>query len=130
MATSYRDLLDRIRANIREVDPAEADALRRSGALMVDIREQDEVEQGMVTGGVHIPRGYLELRIEEVDADRERPVVIYCAGGVRSAFAVRALQDLGYRDVVSLSGGFSGWKAAGMPWQLPKTLTADQRRRY
>ncbi|MGI9252190.1 MAG: molybdopterin-synthase adenylyltransferase MoeB [Thermomicrobiales bacterium] len=130
MATNYRDLLDRVRSSIREVDPVEAEALRQSGALLVDIREQDEVEQGMVTGGVHIPRGYLELRIEEVDADRSRPVVIYCAGGVRSAFAVRALEDLGYQDVSSLSGGFSGWKAAGMPWRVPNNLTADQRRRY
>jgi sulfur-carrier protein adenylyltransferase/sulfurtransferase len=130
MATNYRDLLDKVRASITEVDPSGAESLRRDGALLVDIREQDEVEQGIVTGAVHIPRGYLELRIEEVDPNRERPVVVYCAGGVRSAFAVKALEDLGYQDVSSMSGGFSGWKAAGLPWQLPKTLTADQRRRY
>jgi len=127
---SYRDLLDQTKRAINEVDAAAADSLRRQGALIVDVREQDEVEQGAVPGSVHIPRGYLEMRIEETEPDRHRPIAVYCAGGVRSAFAARALQDLGYDQVVSLAGGFGAWKNAGLPWSVPRALSADQRRRY
>ena len=128
--TTYRDLLESARTAIREASPAEADALRRAGALVVDVREQDEVDQGAIPGSLHIPRGYLEMRIEEAERDRDRPVVLYCAGGARSAFAAQALQALGYRDVVSLEGGFGAWKAAGLAWGVPRTLTPEQRRRY
>jgi molybdopterin/thiamine biosynthesis adenylyltransferase/rhodanese-related sulfurtransferase len=127
---TYRDLLAEAKAAIREVDPHEAEALRRAGAVVLDVREQDEVEQGALPGAVHIPRGFLESRIEDAAGDRDRPLVVYCAGGARSAFAARTLQDLGYRDVVSLAGGFSAWKGAGLPWSVPRTLTPDQRRRY
>ena len=130
MAANHRDLLGRVRAEIREVDAEDADRLRAGGALVLDVREGDEVEQGVVPGAVHIPRGFLEFRIEEVAADRERPIVVYCAGGGRSAFAAKSLADLGYRDVVSLAGGFNGWKSAGKPWAVPTTLTPEQRRRY
>ena len=128
--TTYRDLLESAKATIREASPVEADALRRSGALVVDVREQDEVDQGAIPGSLHIPRGYLEMRIEEAARDRERPVVLYCAGGARSAFAAQALQVMGYRDVVSLEGGFGAWKTAGLPWGVPRALTPEQRRRY
>ena len=130
MAANHRDLLGRVRAEIREVDAEDADRLRAGGALVLDVREGDEVEQGVVPGAVHIPRGFLEFRIEEFAADRERPIVVYCAGGGRSAFAAKSLADLGYRDVVSLAGGFNGWKSAGKPWAVPTTLTPEQRRRY
>jgi len=130
MATNHRDLLDRVKAEIREVDAAEAERLRADGAVVVDVREGDEVEQGSIPGAVHIPRGFLEFRIEEVSPDRSRPVVVYCAGGARSAFAAKTLSDLGYRGAVSLAGGFNGWKSAGKPWSVPRTLTPEQRRRY
>ncbi|HYO30311.1 MAG TPA: molybdopterin-synthase adenylyltransferase MoeB [Thermomicrobiales bacterium] len=130
MSTSHRDLLGQVKTVIREVDADEADQLRANGALLVDVREGDEVEQGMVPGAVHIPRGFLEFRIEDVTGDRERPIVVYCAGGSRSAFAAKSLADLGYRDVVSLAGGFTGWKSSGLPWSVPKHLSAEQRRRY
>ena len=128
--TTYHDLLESAKTAIREASPAEADALRRAGALVVDVREQDEVDQGAISGSVHIPRGYLEMRIEEAERDRDRPVVLYCAGGARSAFAAQALQVMGYRDVVSLEGGFGAWKTAGLPWGVPRALTPEQRRRY
>ena len=130
MAKSYRDLLEEVKRDIREIDAPTADALRREGVLLIDVREQDEVEQGVVPGSVHIPRGYLESRIEDVIADRDARIVIYCAGGVRSAFAAKTLADLGYSDVLSLAGGFNGWKSAGKPWAMPRALTPDQRRRY
>ena len=130
MSTSHRDLLGQVKTVIREIGADEADRLRASGALLVDVREGDEVDQGMVPGAVHIPRGFLEFRIEDVSGDRERPIVVYCAGGSRSAFAAKSLADLGYRDVVSLAGGFTGWKSSGLPWSVPKHLSAEQRRRY
>jgi len=127
---NYRDLLAQTKTAIREVDARQAHHLQREGAAVVDVREADEVEQGAVPGAVHIPRGFLETRIEEAVRDKDRPVVLYCAGGVRSAFAAKTLQDLGYADVVSLDGGFTAWKGAGLPWESPRTLTPEQRRRY
>lgn len=130
MATTYRDLLERVRGEIAEVDVTEAGALREQGAVLVDIREQDEVEQGMIPGAVHIPRGFLESRIEAAAPDRSQPVVVYCAGGARSAFAAKAIEELGYSNVSSLAGGFNSWKGAGLPWDVPVTFTSEQRRRY
>ncbi len=131
MPSSYRDLLERARAAIREVDALQADDLRRiPGAAVVDVREADEVEQGLIPGALHVPRGYLELRIEDIVPDKTRPIIVYCAGGTRSALAAQTLQELGYADVASLAGGFTAWKGAGLPWGLPRTLTPDQLRRY
>src|ERR687892_187493 len=127
---TYQEMLEQKRASVREVDARESARLREQGAILVDIREQDEVDQGIIPGAVHIPRGFLEMRIEETVRDRDTPLVLYCAGGVRSIFGAEALSDLGYRDVASMAGGFSGWKAAGLPWRVPQTLTPDQRRRY
>ena len=130
MSARYQEILQATRAAIREVDANEASGLLGHGAVAVDVREQDEVDQGVVPGSVHIPRGFLEMRVEDAVPDRSRTVVVYCAGGVRSAFAAKALTDLGYSDVVSLAGGFNGWKGAGQPWHVPQSLTPDQRRRY
>ena len=131
MSTTYRDLLEQTKAEIREIDVIEADRLRQdSNAVVLDVREQDEVDQGIVPGAVHIPRGYLEMRIEDAVPDKNRPILVYCAGGVRSAFAARAMQDLGYHESISVAGGFSAWKSAGLAWETPRTLTPDQRRRY
>src|SRR5215211_8257086 len=130
MSVTYRDLLERTKAEIDEVDTLTAQRMIADGARPVDIREPDEVEQGTLPGAAHIPRGFLEFRIEDAVPDREHPVVLYCAGGARSAFAARSLHDLGYRNVVSLAGGFGAWKGAGLPWSVPQQYTAEQRRRY
>jgi len=131
MTSTYRDLLERTKAQISEVDAQQAwERLQRGDAIAVDVREADEVEQGAIPGALHIPRGFLESRIEESVPDKDRPVVVYCAGGARSAFAAQTLELLGYRNVVSLAGGFAGWKAAGLPWAVPQTFTPEQRRRY
>lgn len=129
MAT-YQEMLEQKRATVREVDPRESAELRERGAVIVDVREQDEVEQGAIPGSLHIPRGFLEMRIEEAVRDRSTPIVVYCAGGVRSLFGADALNQLGYENVSSMSSGFSGWKAAGLPWSVPQTFTPEQRRRY
>lgn len=129
-ATTYQSLLTRAKAAITEIDPAAAENRRAAGALLIDVREADEVEQGAIADAVHIPRGFLESRIETTAPDRARPIVLYCAGGARSAFAAQALQELGYADVASLAGGFAAWKGAGLPWGATSALSAEQRRRY
>lgn len=131
MSAIYRDLFERTRSAIREVDSIQArELIEQDGAAILDVREQDEVDQGIVPGAVHIPRGFLEMRVEEAIRDKSRPVVVYCAGGVRSAFAAKAMEELGYQNAVSLSGGFGAWKSAGLPWQTPQSFTPEQRRRY
>ncbi|MBV8561818.1 MAG: molybdopterin-synthase adenylyltransferase MoeB [Actinobacteria bacterium] len=129
---SYRDYLQQVRAEIEEVDAAQARALAESPAppLLLDVREQDEWDEGHIPGAVHIPRGNLESRIEAVAPDKARPVVVYCAGGNRSVFATKSLEELGYENVVSLAGGYTDWKRNGFPTQLPRTLTSEQRARY
>jgi molybdopterin/thiamine biosynthesis adenylyltransferase/rhodanese-related sulfurtransferase len=130
MAT-FRDLLAAAKAVISEVDPAEAQQrIDGGGVVVLDVREPDEYEQGALIDAVHIPRGHLEGQVEGKILDKDAPVVVYCAGGVRSAFAARTLQELGYTDVVSMNGGFGKWKDEGRPWRTPVSLTADQRNRY
>lgn len=128
--TTFRQLLDLVRDDIREIDIATARQMIDANAAVVDVREADETEQGIVPDALTIPRGYLELRIEDAIPDRETPVVVYCAGGTRSAFAAKSLADLGYTNVSSLAGGFNAWKDAGETWAQPRTLTTDQKRRY
>jgi molybdopterin/thiamine biosynthesis adenylyltransferase/rhodanese-related sulfurtransferase len=124
-----RELLKAAKAEINEIDIDEGE--RRLGqATFLDVREPDEYEQGALPGAVHIPRGHLEFQVEGRLADKGAPVVVYCAGGVRSAFATKTLQDLGYTDVVSMDGGFNRWKDGGKPWSAPRTLSAEQRNRY
>lgn len=129
MAT-FKDLIRRVKSEIREVSVEEAQALAKQGAALLDVREADEWEKGHAPGAMHIPRGFLELRVEEKVADKEHPVVVYCAGGTRSALGARSLQDLGYTDVVSVVGGFTKWKESGLPVTIPRRLTAEQQERY
>jgi len=130
MAT-FRELLGSTKQEIREVDTAGAQALIDGGNVVVlDVREPDEFEQGALAGAIHIPRGHLEAQIENRVTDHGATVVVYCAGGVRSAFAAKTLGELGYTDVVSMDGGFGKWKDDGRPWVTPRTLTSEQRNRY
>jgi molybdopterin/thiamine biosynthesis adenylyltransferase/rhodanese-related sulfurtransferase len=130
MSAIYRDLFERTRTAVREIDTAQAQSLIANGAQILDVREADEVEQGIIPGAVHIPRGFLEMRVEELIPRKDEPVVVYCAGGVRSAFAAKALQELGYAEPVSLIGGFGAWKSNGLPFAVPKAFSQEQRRRY
>jgi molybdopterin/thiamine biosynthesis adenylyltransferase/rhodanese-related sulfurtransferase len=130
MAT-FRDLLKQTKAQIREVDTAGADEARRApGAVVLDVREPDEYEQGAIPGSVHIPRGHLESNIEGRIPDHDTPLVIICAAGTRSAFAAKTLEELGYTDVVSVAGGFNKWKDEGREWRAPRVLSPEQRNRY
>ena len=127
--SSPRDLLNAAKAEIREIDPHEV-AGRLDHFTLLDVRENDEYEQGTIPGAVHVPRGNLEFSIEGRLPDKHAPIAVYCAGGVRSAFATKTLQDLGYSDVVSITGGFNKWKDDGLTWATPRTMTAEQRVRY
>jgi sulfur-carrier protein adenylyltransferase/sulfurtransferase len=126
--STYRDLLSRTKAEISELDAAGAQALE--GALVVDVREVDEWEQGHLPGAVLVPRGNLESRIERIAPDKTRPVLLYCAVGARSAFSAKTLSELGYTDVHSLAGGIEDWKRDGLEIVMPRTLSPERRARY
>jgi sulfur-carrier protein adenylyltransferase/sulfurtransferase len=128
---SFRELLNQTKAQIREVDTEGAESARAvPGTVLLDVREPDEHEQGAIPGAIHIPRGQLESNIEHKITDKDTPVVIYCAGGTRSAFAAKTMQELGYSDVVSMMGGFNRWKDEGRDWATPRVLTPEQRNHY
>ncbi len=126
---SFRELLKSTKAQIQEISPEQAEQ-ERGRATFLDVREADEFEQGTIPGSVFIPRGNLELVVEGKIPDKTGRVIVYCAGGARSAFAVRSLAELGYTDVVNMTGGFNQWKNEGREWRTPQTLSAEQRNRY
>jgi molybdopterin/thiamine biosynthesis adenylyltransferase/rhodanese-related sulfurtransferase len=130
MPKTYADLLREARASIREVTPQDVGALPPGGATIVDVREASEWEQGHLPDALHISKSYVEQQIEAAVPDRDAPVVLYCAGGVRSLFAAQSLEQLGYTNVASMSGGFQAWKSAGLPWEAPVILSAEQKQRY
>ncbi|HXU63119.1 MAG TPA: ThiF family adenylyltransferase, partial [Polyangia bacterium] len=138
---SFGNLLKDVKAQIRETD---VETLRKeiegqkgkggngngAGPILVDVREKDEWTEGFIPGARWIPRGFLELRIEDQVPERAAEIVLYCAGGTRSALAARALGELGYTNVKSLAGGFSAWKRAGLPFDRPFVMTQEQSLRY
>jgi molybdopterin/thiamine biosynthesis adenylyltransferase/rhodanese-related sulfurtransferase len=125
---SYRELLEQTKTEIDEIDAGAARALE--GAVWIDVREADEWQEGHLPGAVHIPRGFLESRVEAVAPDKSTPVVLYCASAARSAFAAKSLEDLGYGNVYSLAGGFTDWKRNGLEITMPRTLSPERRTRY
>ncbi len=129
MAT-FRDLLAAAKSEIDEVDTETAASHIDDGALVLDVREPDEYAEGAIPGAIHIPRGHLEAQVEGKIGDKDAPVVVYCAGGVRSAFAVKTMTELGYTAAESMAGGFGRWKDEGRAWKLPVTLTSEQNNRY
>src|SRR5581483_10612925 len=125
---TYRELLDHVKQEISELDARAAQEL--DGAAWIDVREADEWQEGHIPGARHVPRGFLESRIEQAVPDKSADVVLYCAGGNRSAFAAKTLQELGYGNVHSLIGGFTDWKRNGLDFTVPRTLTPEKRTRY
>ncbi|MBJ7594587.1 MAG: molybdopterin-synthase adenylyltransferase MoeB [Candidatus Dormibacteraeota bacterium] len=126
---SSRDLLDDARRVIPEVTPQQV-ARERGSRTVIDVRERDEFEAGFIPGAQHLSKGFIEVQIEDRVPARDTPITLYCAGGVRSLLAAKALHELGYSDVRSMSGGFNGWKQAGFDFEIPHVLSADQKRRY
>ena len=130
-AVSKTQLLQTARSRVGEITPAElARELQSRKPILVDVREKDEMDAGVLPGARKVPRGFLELRIEETVPDRDADVVLYCAGGTRSLLAGRTLQEMGYTRVRSLAGGYGAWKSAGLPVEVPFRLTDAQRNRY
>jgi sulfur-carrier protein adenylyltransferase/sulfurtransferase len=132
MAKTYSDLLQEVKGEIKQVSLDEMK--RRLEAhepyVFVDVREKDETKAGFIPGAVLLPRGFLEMQAESKLPDKNAKLVLYCAGGTRSAFAAKALQDLGYRHVESANPGFVRWKDVGYPVEVPAQLTEAQRDRY
>jgi molybdopterin/thiamine biosynthesis adenylyltransferase/rhodanese-related sulfurtransferase len=133
MAKTYDDIMNEARAVVPEVSPEEA-RRRMEGngqkVVVLDVREREEYRQGYVPGAVSMPRGFLEMRVEEAAPDKEATVIAYCAGGTRSLLAGRILKELGYRDVVSVRGGFTAWKNQGLPVQEDRAFSQEQQTRY
>ena len=130
MPKSYADLLREARSQIREVSPREVETLPAGAATIVDVREASEWEQGHLPGANHISKSYIEQQIEGAVPDRDAPVILYCAGGVRSLFAAQTLAEMGYTNVASMAGGFGAWKGAGLEFETPVVLNAEQKQRY
>src|SRR6478609_552303 len=128
---SGAEVLRQIKSRIDEVDPAVVREQVTNGATVVDVREPEEWSAGHIPGAVHVPKSYLESRIEGAAPDRSGHVILYCASGNRSAWATRTMvDDLGYENVESMTGGFTLWKDRGYEVDVPRTLTAEQRERY
>jgi molybdopterin/thiamine biosynthesis adenylyltransferase/rhodanese-related sulfurtransferase len=131
MSPSGAEFISQIKSQIDEVDPSEVHEQLGNGVAIVDVRETEEFAAGHIPGARHVPRSYLESRIEGIVPDRGQRVILYCASGQRSSLAAHTLSDaLGYESVASMTGGITLWKDRGYEVDVPKTLTAEQRERY
>ncbi len=135
MSPSGAEFIRQVKSRIEEVDPSEVHGAAANGnghgpVAIVDVRETDEFAQGHLPGAKHVPRGYLESRIEGAVPDRDTRVVVYCASGTRSALAADTLAQLGYANVSSMTGGITLWKDRGYEVEVPRALTPEQRERY
>ena len=131
MSPSGPEVLRQIKERIHEVDPGDVRKQLGNGVVLVDVREAEEFDAGHIPGAVHVPRSYLETRIENAVSDRDAHVVLYCQSGNRSAWGANALKELlGYENVESMKGGITLWKDRGYEVEVPKSLTKEQRERY
>jgi rhodanese-related sulfurtransferase len=132
MPRTYAELLREARVQVPQITALEADKARvdEPDLAIVDVREDSEWEQGHIPGAIHISKSYVEQEIEGAVSDRDAPVILYCAGGVRSLFAGQALQALGYTNVRSMTGGFQDWKSKGLAWSMPAVLNHEQKQSY
>jgi sulfur-carrier protein adenylyltransferase/sulfurtransferase len=131
MSPTGAEVIRQIRSRVQEVDPAEVSEHLGNGITLIDVRESEEWDAGHIPGAKHVPRGYLESRIEAAAPDKDARVILYCASGQRSALAARTLEDLlGYTNVSSMNGGITLWKDRGYDVEVPQSLTKEQRERY
>jgi molybdopterin/thiamine biosynthesis adenylyltransferase/rhodanese-related sulfurtransferase len=131
MSPSGSEYIKKVRSEIDEVDPADVHAVLNDSVAIIDVRETDEFTRGHLPGARHVPRSYLESRIDGVVPDRSQRVVLYCATGQRSALAANTLiNELGFENVQSMTGGYTLWKDRGYDVVIPAALTPDQRERY
>src|SRR6266849_10601172 len=132
MAKTYKQLMEEARQAIPEVtvDEVKNRVERGEKWALLDVREREEYREGHLDGALSLPRGFLEMRVEETVPDKSAPVIAYCAGGVRSLIAARTLKEMGYENVVSMSGGYTAWKNAGYKWVANHQFTPEQITRY
>src|SRR5438105_14190967 len=139
MGEASRQIMRQARQQVPEWSPSQVqDALAQQheaarddqDVVLVDVREKHEWNEGYIPGAVHVPRGFLELQIEEAVPDKSKTVVLYCAGGVRSLIAGVTLQQMGYQNPISMSGGFVQWKGNGYPFVHPRMMSEVQSKRY
>ncbi len=131
MSPSGAEFIRKVKNEITEIDPSDVEPLLGDGVALIDVRETEEFATGHLPGARHVPRGFLETRIEGTVPDRSQRVIVYCAGGTRSALAARTLQEeLGYEHVESMTGGITLWKDRGYKVEIPRSMTALQRERY
>jgi molybdopterin/thiamine biosynthesis adenylyltransferase/rhodanese-related sulfurtransferase len=130
--SDFREILNQAKQQIREVSVQEVQGKLNpdNGFTLLDVREGDEWEQGQLNKAIFLPRGFLEQKADKLLPDRGQSIVVYCAGGTRSALAAKTLQDLGYTDVYSMAGGFNAWKNNGFPFVTPEKVGKDQMARY
>ncbi len=132
MATTYKQIMDDARRLVPEVSVQDIQGRlgKTDGSTLLDVREKEEYREGHLAGAISLPRGFLEMRVEETVPDKGTPIIAYCAGGTRSLIAARTLKDMGYTNVVSMTGGFGAWKSAGMPFVQDHQFSAEQLSRY
>lgn len=132
MAKTYVDLFSEIRDSIKTIPLEELKKKldQKTPVVLVDVREKDEVRQGYIPGAIHVPRSYFEQQVEAKVPDKSAAIVVYCAGGTRSAFAAKTMSEFGYSNVLSANPGFVRWKDLGYPVELPPDLSEAQRDRY
>src|SRR6266404_6066830 len=132
MAKTYQQIMDEAKRVVPEVSPEDVKTKLDRGEhpVVLDVREREEFRQGYLPGAVSLPRGFLEMRVEEAVPDKNSPIVAYCGGGTRSLLAGRILKELGYTNVVSMRGGFSAWKNQGLPITEDRQFTPEQQTRY
>ena|ERR1041385_6475424 len=113
--SDFKEILSQTKKQIKEVSVQEVrDKLNsENGFTLLDVRESDEWEQGHLDKAIFLPRGFLEVKADKMLTDKSQPIVVYCAGGVRSAFAAKTLQDLGYSNVYSMRGALRSGKTTG-----------------
>ena len=107
----FKQIVDEARRLIQEIGPRDLARMQQAGEdfTLIDVREPDEPAKGTIAGAVTMPRGILERDIDQGTSDKNRKIVLYCAGGLRSVLAAQSLKSMGFKDVISLSGGYRGW---------------------
>jgi len=132
MSKTFKDIMDEARSEIKELSAAEVqNLLERDGKhIVLDVREREEYREGHLDGAVSLPRGFLEIKVESTIPDKTAPVIAYCAGGTRSLLAAKVMKEMGYQNVISMSGGYSAWKTAGYKWVQDRQFTQEQATRY
>lgn len=127
-----QDYLANLKKEITEISPEDVKQKidDQSDALIIDVRENEETQGGIIPGAETVVRGFLEMKIENLEPKKDREIILYCAGGNRSAMSAKALQDYGYQNVKSMTGGYSSWQHKGYPIEEKKGLTAEKLARY